>query len=68
MEFFGIFWKYSLLNSNGNETGYHQIYKVDFSDCKQIYLFKNVPNNERLEVISFSVGADRLYFSAAFFC
>lgn len=59
-----LYMKYSLLNKNGDETGFHQIYKVDFSDSNATNLFKNVPNNERLEVVSFSVGADRLYYSA----
>ncbi len=59
-----LYMKYSLLNKNGDETGFHQIYKVDFSDSNTTNLFKNVPNNERLEVVSFSVGADRLYYSA----
>lgn len=59
-----LYMKYSLLNKNGDETGYHQIYKVHFSDSNATNLFKNVPNNEKLEVVSFSVGADRLYYSA----
>ena len=59
-----LYMKYSLLNKNDDETGFHQIYKVDFSDSNATNLFKNVPNNERLEVVSFSVGADRLYYSA----
>lgn len=59
-----LYMKYALLNSNGDETGYHQIYKVDFSDSSYKNLFDNVPNRERLEVVSFSVGADRLYYSA----
>lgn len=59
-----LYMKYALLNSNGEETGYHQIYKVDFSDSSHKNLFDNVPNRERLEVVSFSVGADRLYYSA----
>ena len=60
-----LYMKYALLNSNGDETSYHQIYKVDFSDSS-LYknLFDNVPNRERLEVISYSVGADCLYYSA----
>ena len=56
--------KYSLLNSNGDETGFHQIYKVNFADGSYVNMFKNVPNNEKLEVVSYSVGADRLYYSA----
>ena len=59
-----LYMKYSLLNSNGGETGFHQIYKVNFADGDYVNMFKNVPNNEKLEVISYSVGADRLYYSA----
>lgn len=59
-----LYMKYSLLNSNGGESGFHQIYKVNFSDGAYVNMFKNVPNNEKLEVISYSVGADRLYYSA----
>lgn len=59
-----LYMKYSLLNSNGNESGFHQIYKVNFSDGAYVNMFKNVPNNEKLEVISYSVGAERLYYSA----
>ena len=59
-----LYMKYALLNSNDEETGYHQIYKVDFSDSSYKNLFDNVPNRERLEVISYSVGADCLYYSA----
>lgn len=59
-----LYMKYSLLNSNGDETGFHQIYKVNFADGAYVNMFKNVPNNEKLEVISYSVGADRLYYSA----
>lgn len=59
-----LYMKYSLLNSNGGETGFHQIYKVNFADGTYVNMFKNVPNNEKLEVISYSVGAERLYYSA----
>ncbi len=59
-----LYMKYSLLDSNGNETGFQQIYKVNFADGNYVNMFKNVPNNERLEVVSYSVGADRLYYSA----
>lgn len=59
-----LYMKYSLLNSNGDETGFHQIYKVNFADGSYVNMFKNVPNNEKLEVVSYSVGADRLYYSA----
>lgn len=59
-----LYMKYSLLNSNGGETGFHQIYKVNFADGAYVNMFKNVPNNEKLEVISYSVGAERLYYSA----
>ena len=59
-----LYMKYSLLNSSGDETGYHQIYKVNFADGEYVNMFENVPNRERLEVVSYSVGADRLYYSA----
>lgn len=59
-----LYMKYSLLNSNGDEIGAHQIYKVNFADGSYVNMFKNVPNNEKLEVVSYSVGADRLYYSA----
>lgn len=59
-----LYMKYSLLNSNGGESGFHQIYKVNFADGAYVNMFKNVPNNEKLEVISYSVGAERLYYSA----
>lgn len=59
-----LYMKYSLLDSNGGESGFHQIYKVNFADGAYVNMFKNVPNNEKLEVISYSVGADRLYYSA----
>ncbi len=59
-----LYMKYSLLDSNGNETGFQQIYKVNFADGNYVNMFKAVPNNERLEVVSYSVGADRLYYSA----
>lgn len=59
-----LYMKYSLLNSNGDETGFHQIYKVNFADGSYVNMFKNVPNNGKLEVVSYSVGADRLYYSA----
>ena len=59
-----LYMNYSLLNSNGDETGYHQIYKVNFADGEYVNMFENVPNREKLEVVSYSVGADRLYYSA----
>lgn len=59
-----LYMKYALLNSNGDETGFHQIYRVNFADGEYLNMFENVPNKERLEVVSYSVGADRLYYSA----
>ena len=59
-----LYMKYAVLNSNGTETGFHQIYKVNLSDGEYLNMFENVPNNGSLEVISYSVGADRLYYSA----
>ncbi len=59
-----FYMKYSLVDSNGAETGFHQIYKVNLEDSSYVNMFANVPNNQRLEVVTYSVGADRLYYSA----
>lgn len=59
-----IYMSYSLLTSYGEESGYQQIYKIDLSSGAYKNLFQNVPNNSMLEVISYSVGSDLLYYSA----
>lgn len=59
-----IYVSYSLLTSYGEESGYQQIYKIDLSSGAYKNLFQNVPNNSMLEVISYSVGSDLLYYSA----
>lgn len=56
--------KYALTDSNGGELGYQQLYSLDFDTGEVVNRFDNVANRNNLEVISYSVGADRLYFSA----
>ncbi len=59
-----IYMSYSLLTANGSETGFQQIYSVNLDTGAYKNLFQNVPNNSMLEVISYSVGSDLLYYSA----
>lgn len=59
-----IYMSYALLTSSGAETGFHQIYSVNLDTGDYKNLFQNVPNNSMLEVISYSVGSDLLYYSA----
>lgn len=59
-----VYMSYALLTSSGAETGFHQIYSVNLDTGDYKNLFQNVPNNSMLEVISYSVGSDLLYYSA----
>lgn len=59
-----LYMSYALLEDDGSETGFHQIYEVDLADGTYRNLFENVPNNTNLEVVSFSVGGNSIYFSA----
>lgn len=58
-----IFMKYSLTNSNNVELGYHHIYSVDFQNNTLKNYFDTFTNKNTMEVVSYSVGADNLYFS-----
>ena len=58
-----IFMKYSLTNSNNVELGYHHIYSVDFQNNTLSNYFDAFTNKNTMEVVSYSVGADNLYFS-----
>lgn len=58
-----IFMKYSLTNSNNVELGYHHIYSVDFQNNTLSNYFDTFTNKNTMEVVSYSVGADNLYFS-----
>lgn len=58
-----IFMQYSLMQ-NGSELGYHHIYSVDLETGSVKNHFDNVPNRNGLEVISFSMAGDKLYYSA----
>lgn len=55
--------KYSLTNSNNVELGYHHIYSVDFQNNTLSNYFDAFTNKNTMEVVSYSVGADNLYFS-----
>ena len=58
-----IFMKYSLTNSNNVGLGYHHIYSVDFQNNTLSNYFDAFTNKNTMEVVSYSVGADNLYFS-----
>lgn len=58
-----IFMKYSLTNSSNVELGYHHIYSVDFQNNTLSNYFDAFTNKNTMEVVSYSVGADNLYFS-----
>ncbi len=58
-----IFMKYSLTNSNNVELGYHHIYSVDFQNNTLSNYFDAFTNKNTMEVVSYSVGADNLYFN-----
>lgn len=58
-----IFMKYSLTNANNVELGYHHIYSVDFQTNTLKNYFSTFTNSNNMEVVSYSVGADNLYFS-----
>ncbi len=59
-----VYLSYALLTSTGAETGYQQIYKISLDTYDYKNLFENVPNSQTLEVVSYSVGSDLLYYSA----
>ena len=56
--------RYALTDSSGYETGFHRLYTVDLDTGEIINRCENVANGDRLEITSYSVGADNLYFSA----
>ncbi|MCH5294538.1 MAG: hypothetical protein J1F14_01350 [Treponema sp.] len=56
--------RYALTDSGGYETGFHRLYSVDMDTGEIINRCENVANGDRLEITSYSVGADNLYFSA----
>ena len=52
------------MKSPDANTGYQQIYKINLETYDYKNLFENVPNGQSLEVVSYSVGSDLLYYSA----
>lgn len=59
-----MFLKYALVDNDGTETGFQHIYSVKLDSGDYMNHFENVANSNMLEVISYSVGGDNLYFSA----
>lgn len=59
-----IILRYALTDSSGFETGFHHLYSIDLDTGEIINRCDNVANRNNLEIISYSVGADNLYFSA----
>ena len=60
----GFYFKTAILDEMQEESGKHQIIYYDAKDKVCDNLFENVANNKELEVLSFSVGANTLYYSA----
>lgn len=56
--------QYSLTDLNNVELGAHHIYAVDMENGEVTNCFDNVPNRNSLEVVSFNVADDLLYYSA----
>ncbi len=56
--------QYSIMNDTGSELGYHHIYAIDMETGEVTNCFDNVPNRNSLEVVSFNVADDLLYYSA----
>ncbi len=56
--------QYSITDDSGSELGYHHIYAVGMENGEVTNCFDNVPNHNSLEVVSFNVADDLLYYSA----
>ena len=61
----GFYFKSALLDSANEERGTHQILYFNAVDSSCDNLFDRVAQNTELEVVSFSVGGDYLYYCAA---
>ena len=61
----GFYFKSALLDSANEESGFHQIVYFNAVDSTCTNLFDKIAQNTTLEVISFSVGGNYLYFCAA---
>ncbi len=60
-----LFFRDGLLDSDSFETGYHKLYKLDLTSpaAVPVDLLANVAENGKLEIISFSVEGNILYFT-----
>ena len=61
----GFYFRSALLDSEGEETGQHQVMFYNAESEALENLFERVANNKELEVVSFSVGGDYVYYCAA---
>ena len=61
----GFYFRSALLDSEGEETGQHQVMFYNAESEALENLFEKVANNKELEVVSFSVGGDYVYYCAA---
>jgi len=57
-----FYFKNSILNTTGAESGYHDIRRYTVATNSIDNLFTNVPNNTSMEVVSYTVGPDTLYY------
>ena len=57
-----FYFKNSILSTSGSETGYHDIRRYTVATNSIDNLFTNVPNNTSMEVVSYTVGPDTLYY------
>ncbi len=58
-----IFMQYSLLDDNGNESGFHTIYALNLEDGTVTDCLEKAPNSSHLEIVSFSAADNKLYYS-----
>ena len=60
-----ILMQYSLLDENGNESGFHTIYALNLEDGTVPDCLEKAPNSSHLEIVSFSAADNKLYYSGA---
>ena len=60
-----ILMQYSLLDENGNESGFHTIYALNLEDGTVTDCLEKAPNRSHLEIVSFSAADNKLYYSGA---
>jgi len=60
-----LFFRDGLLDADGYESGYHKMYMIDVTTptVEPVDVLKNVVENGKLEIVSFSSQGDILYFT-----